>query len=1026
MLSAQVFLNGVIGTAMDAITRPINTRLSVLLVAVVVGLLQTLPAKGQVSSVRGSANPDPPVTVDQARPMTGGFAKEWNIAGNPEGCTLSQATGTVSGGILRGTPTGTDPAVVLSDFPSGPDLDLGWNDFLELRIAVPRSYAGPIQISYGTTLTSGFAASRVFTIPASVIPRDGKFHTYRLDLGLEVFWRGMLRDLRIDPVDGASGTAFAIDYFRIGDEPEPVVYKMRETVQCPAPDGKTPPGAEFGAGQKVLSLESKRFRILWNAGVEKHGGWNANIPRGTLRNLEEVWQVFVKKLGYTPPNQVIGNPAATPKYKLNVLTYYGGYWAGVDEGFAHMNVTPDGLRVDPPSGVLPHEGMHCFQFHTTSGHVPSEWFEFHANYARELYTEHYRALFPGASDINPNYVRCAHQTIEDGRHYYLSWPMLMYLDENPDALPDLGPGTVANIWRQTKESEFSLMALERLTPTTSLKDIAGYFARRGATYDYKNQATIKAVLVGFDPPLDNAATSRWQISELVQRPDDPSWWRVPFEMAPMQGGYAIHELVPGGSGAGRVVSVNLRGLPDAARGADWRASFIVVADNGTERYSSLWGSGKNSVTLSAAENKLYVSVAGAPAVFHYGGTDDVKFPYRSHPAKTRFPYELQVTGATPKQRDHGSPSGLTQHPNGGGYRSVNVPASVYIGPNARVLGGTVSGNARIEDYALVSGGTVSGNAIVSGHAWVRGGTVTGNAKIRDWALIEERATITGNARVFEHANIKGGTVQDIATAKGTAGSLGGTVSGNAIIDGNYGDFFSGRNVANGVAFGHVPYVGVPDSHIRPLPGGLYASYDFATAHDSRIVDNPGVTDGFTVGAPVWTSADMKRKGFLAFDGATQHVNLDRSVADFREWTFSAWVKPLGGAANQALLWAGASATKRLYFTPADGAGKAKFSIVDGGTEQTLTASSALPNGAWSHVVVTLNGTNGAFYINGKTAATGAITLRADQVLPANTATTLQHIYLARSEDNLVPKFRGALDDVQFSGKALAPSEVAGP
>ena len=49
------------------------------------------------------------------------------------------------------------------------------------------------------------------------------------------------------------------------------------------------------------------------------------------------------------------------------------------------------------------------------------------------------------------------------------------------------------------------------------------------------------------------------------------------------------------------MTVNFQGLPDAARGADWSASFIVIADDGSERYSTLWSSGNNSVTLAANE-----------------------------------------------------------------------------------------------------------------------------------------------------------------------------------------------------------------------------------------------------------------------------------------------------------------------------------------------------------------------------------------------------------------------------------------
>jgi hypothetical protein len=976
------------------------------------------------------------VSVDPAGTFTGSWAVEWNTNDNFEGWSPVNATATITNGVLEGTATATDSRVQLAGFAGGPDLNPGFNDFLELRIQVPASYTNSIQIFYGTTLTAGFnTTTRVLTIPASLIPDDGAFHTYRLDLGLEVYWRATLRDLRIDAVDGAdaTGMTFAIDYLRIGDAPGAAVYQPRITTECPAAGGSTPGGAFIGPGQTVSSMESKHFRFLWNAAVTSNGSWTATMAQGTLRNAEECWQILCKKLGYREPCFATGTTNGT-RYKVNITTWHSGYWAGLDGSYGRLNITPDGLRVDPPTGVLPHEFTHVIQFHNSSSYIPGSWWEGHANYGRERYLQHFGALFPAnqRSGIDPTYLRCAHQILAHGRDYYLSWPMFLYLDENPDGLSDLGEGTNVKLWQQTQINEYPLMALERLTPTNSLKDIVGNFARRGATYNYSTKTDIQAALASFGPPLDNAATARWQFTDLVQRSDDTNWWRVPYEMAPMQGAYAIHELVPFGSGAGRVVAVDFRGLPDNARGADWRASFIVISDSGAERYSTLWSNGLNSVTLAANENKVYLSVAGAPATFHTGAPNgnfegdfnDALYPYRSWPSKTRFPYELQVVaGATPKVRDNGSPAGLTQHSNGGGYRSVSVPASVYIGPNARVLGGTVSGNARIEDYAVVSAGTVNGNAVISGHAWVRGGTVTGNAKVRDWALVEG-GTISVEARVLERANIKGGTVTDTAVAKGTAASLSGTLFGNAIIEGDYGDFFSGRSITNGIAFGHQPYVGVPDSFIRPLPTGLYAAYDFAAAHSSRILDQYGVTDGFMQGNPTWYSGDGKRSGFLAFNGSSQYVNLDRSLGDVRQCTLAAWVKWSGGAANQPVFYLGAATNKCLYLTPDNGAGQAAFTAVNGAVVQTLAWTNALPVGAWAHVAVTLDGTNATLYVNGELAATAASTNRADLFLAANTATAAQHNYLARGPGNALPFFRGALDDVQCYATALNAAAIA--
>ncbi|HEY8904100.1 MAG TPA: DUF6055 domain-containing protein, partial [Chthoniobacterales bacterium] len=408
------------------------------------------------------------MTVDPGNTVTSNWSEEWNAAGNLDGWTATQTSAAVqtvgSDTVLSGTTTGTAPSVQLSNFASGPDLDLGYNDFVEIRIKVPASYTGAIQIYYGTTTylisapgggtttmaTTGFSPARVLTIPSSSIPKDGAFHVYRMDVGLEPLWRATLRDLQIVPVSGSgtTGMTFSIDYLRVGDEPNATVYQSRITTQCPAAGGTDPIN-----GQTVQSMESKHFRILWDATATANPSWTSNMPHGTLRNLEEAWQVYVKKLGYREPCQDTATQSGT-KYKTNLTTWSSGYWTGIDTyngtGLAYLNITPDGLIVDPPTLVVPHEFRHAIQYHNTSGNVPGEWWETDANYGRERYIQHYQALFPNFSGIDPTFLRCAHQIIAEGRDYYLSWPFLLYLDQNPDGLPDLGEGTVLKIWQQTQ------------------------------------------------------------------------------------------------------------------------------------------------------------------------------------------------------------------------------------------------------------------------------------------------------------------------------------------------------------------------------------------------------------------------------------------------------------------------------------------------------------------------------------------------------------------------------------------------
>jgi uncharacterized repeat protein (TIGR02543 family) len=264
-------------------------------------------------------------------------------------------------------------------------------------------------------------------------------------------------------------------------------------------------------------------------------------------------------------------------------------------------------------------------------------------------------------------------------------------------------------------------------------------------------------------------------------------------------------------------------------------------------------------------------------------------------------------------------------------------------------------------------------------------------------------------------------MQDTAVAKGSAWhQAGGTLSGNAIVDG---DYMFNKSISGGITFGHLPFVGIPDNFTTATPTGHYASYDFSSAHDSRALDRFGVTDAFPIGSPPWTATDWKRRGFLSFNGSDQYVALDRSVADTRAFTFAAWVKPTESTANQAILWLGATSSKRLSITPKDANGQLRFSIVNGGAEQSLT-SSALPTGVWSHVAVSLDGSTGILFINGAAVATGAITITPDQLLAANTTTGAQHNYLARSEGTIMSMFKGDIDDVQFYSSALNATQLA--
>ena len=988
------------------------------------------------------------VTVDPTVALTNytGLG-EWNTDGSFDAWTTAQVSGaTVAGGSLSGTASGSDPQVTLTGLgTNGPDLDLAFNDYLDVRLQVPTGFSGGIQVYFGATnnyfytanATTGFNTNRAVTI--TNVPTDGAFHVYRIFFGPHPYWRGNLSGVRIDPLGNAAttGQAFALDYVRAGDLNGDTYTPSYVAVTIPAPGVNSPNGFP------VIDLSSKHFRFCWDISITSNSFWTVDMPHTTLRNFEEVWKNHVWRMGLPEPSHPIGSklPYNGQKRKINVTTWYGGYFTGGDgNNIPWVNITPDGLRTDPPTWVPPHEFTHaCQESANTNGAqvVDGQFWENHANYGREQWLYHY-PWETNQSGLDPYYADTSHFWIGHGRNYYLCWPFWLYLDENPDNLPGLGSSYGSffstKIWQYAKSGEYLWDTLARLAPGNSVQDIIGYMARRNVMWDYSHRAAMtNAYNLG-----DMELAQRWTYAELRQRPDDPSWWQTPLEFAPQQTGYKIVRLIPQGSGAGRVVSVNFHGLPytNGVRHADWRASFVVVSDNGTVRYSSLWDAGTNSLTLAANENLLYLSVAGTPSQFLAESIDDSAQPYQSSPAKARFPYEIQITGAMPYESANGSTAGLVQVANGGGWRATTttVDATAYVGPNARVLGtAKVRGNARIEDYAIVEGSAiVTNNAIVSGHALVRDAAVVKDgAKVRDYAMVIDNSVVSGHARVLQHGEITAGSIiTDWATVKGSASTwhdntvaTGPQAWNDAVLDG---DFSTAQSVSNGFQFGFEEYNPGPLNWItnRTAPRRLYADFEFTAADNSLAKDFYGVTDGYLQGNPTWTSTDGTRPGFQDFNGVNQYVILDQSLSDLPEISVTAWVKWGGGAFNQPVWYFGSGTNRCMFFTPDDGTGHAKFVIRTNSTDQTLIAPSALAMGVWTHVSVTLsNAQTGRLYINGILQQQGNITITPDQLSAGNTNTAARNNYLARGADAAQPYFNGAVDSFKIYTGALTNGEI---
>lgn len=355
---------------------------------------------------------------------------------------------------------------------------------------------------------------------------------------------------------------------------------------------------------------------------------------------------------------------------------------------------------------------------------------------------------------------------------------------------------------------------------------------------------------------------------------------------------------------------------------------------------------------------------------------------------------------------------MVQHANGGGWKAstATVEATAFVGPNARVLGTSrVLGNARVEDFAVVrNNARLQDNAIARGHSQVfDNAVISGRALVSDFARVGGSAVVSGAARVMEHATMTGGAAMDQAVLKGSSGSWGGSLSGNAITEGEYG---FARDIRNASVAGHLPWVGIPDHWLVAMPTGLFASYEFATADSSFARDQYAATDGILRGSPTWFASDAGRNGILSLNGSSQWIQLERPVAELQESTITSWVKWSGGAQPQTLLHWGDGNQKFISFTPRNANGVAELRASDGTTTYSVTANAALPVATWTQLGVALNGTTGVISFNGVVVGSGALPIRPYQVLPPHAASTPAHCYLGRASSGNF--FQGSIDDVK--------------
>ncbi len=555
---------------------------------------------------------------------------------------------------------------------------------------------------------------------------------------------------------------------------------------CTAGDSSTPwasacksatpacvPGSWTIVGTGTLPpvrFQTDHFTFRWN-------GDEVPLDRAAEagKTLETIWDTYINKVGFAEP--FCETPA---KYKINIH---------IDPGFG-LTGTPNGqhdmaMQIGP-NALLNHWGLaHAFA-QTLQGatrglrdstFVGWMW-ESHANWMAHQLPE-----YRGDAHCSETQVNYPHLYYGSSRQHGCNWQFWEYIKDK------YCYQAVNDIWLKSlrpnqngvrNEDPFSVLARNMGWSTSQLNDVFGEWAMHNVTWDYRNPdgtdqgAVYRSEYGSYESRSGDRAL---RVTQLDPVNKNARRFAVPQAWAPQRWGYNIVRLIPD-AGASKI-DISFRGVvqdkpattafiglindPDAVPNpnSDWRWGVVAVDASGKPRYSALQrgADGELSYCLQAGDKSVWMVVMGTPKTIHKIALDQAYY------AIYRFPWMAQFEGAWPSGYQPNAPTPTAEgrwHANGGGWvaRGANVAASAYVGPAAQVLGGTVNGNARIEDHAVIQSGTVTGNAVIGGLTVLRGDTlVLDNARVstvfRGPGSIDNGVVLSGSVQIRGDAEIHG-------------------------------------------------------------------------------------------------------------------------------------------------------------------------------------------------------------------------------------------------------------------------------
>ena len=518
---------------------------------------------------------------------------------------------------------------------------------------------------------------------------------------------------------------------------------------------------EFDGDTKPVQYETEHFAFRW-----KTGDVNMADAVDAGKELELIWTTFTGKVKFPMPFC-----DTSDKHKANIVIDPTYGLSGGGTGVRDMGMWIGPLALKDHWG-LGHEFTHALQ-NSTQGLRDSKYvgwmWESHANWMAHQMDEYHHTEVH-CSEMLVNYPHLYYGSTRDR---YCNWQFFEFLKNS------FGYATVNDIWAKAlkpdqagylEDDPLSVLARNKHWSVDDLNDVFGDWALANVNWDY------------IDPDsYDEGQLYRAKYGSMGARDGDRALrvtaldpvdlarhrFAVPESWAPQRFGYNIVQLIPN-AGATKI-DVTFRGIVQNTSAvatlpglqneptvipnpeSDWRWGVVALDANGKARVSPLVGGndGEMIFPLKAGDRAVYMVVVATPKSLQKIAWDQAYYSIY------RYPWMVQLEGAAPQGFEAGAsdPENGHRHANGGGWvsNSAHVDSTAYVGPYARVLGGTVKDHARIEDHAIIVNGTVSDTAVVGAMSVIDNGVT-----VKDKAVV---ATIFKGLGAFERGTVIGGTAQ---------------------------------------------------------------------------------------------------------------------------------------------------------------------------------------------------------------------------------------------------------------------------